>query len=186
MATTVKSHARSVKGKGNTSVKRHSRVSKGKNSKCSSMSMEMCKEKYAMMVEKYGKDSPQAEKMAMKMESMDTVEKSSRMKKVKKYSRESSRTPIDEEILVKNAKKKFGDRRVSKKVGPKGVDAIYAKTPELDNPNYKKKIHRGTKMGTSVISIAADKKRYRVASNGKTPDTWHEVKKYGTKKSRKK
>jgi hypothetical protein len=38
---------------------------------------------------------------------MDTVENLHIMKKSKKYSRESSRTPIDEEILLRMLRKKF-------------------------------------------------------------------------------
>ena len=75
-STQVKSHKR----KGRV-VKRHSRAVKGamKNSG-SGMSAEECKAKYDAMVAKYGEKSPQAKKLAMKMESRETVEKDARKK----------------------------------------------------------------------------------------------------------
>ena len=78
-STQVKSHKR----KGRV-VKSHSRAVKGamKNSG-SGMSAEECKAKYDAMVAKYGEDSPQAKKLAMKMEGMETVEKDSRYPKGK-------------------------------------------------------------------------------------------------------
>ena len=75
-STQVKSHKR----KGRV-VKSHSRAVKGamKNSG-SGMSAEECKAKYDAMVAKYGENSPQAKKLAMKMEGMETVEKDARKK----------------------------------------------------------------------------------------------------------
>ena len=78
-STQVKSHKR----KGRV-VKSHSRAVKGsmKNSGAG-MSAEECKAKYDAMVAKYGENSPQAKKLAMKMESMETVEKDARYPKGK-------------------------------------------------------------------------------------------------------
>ena len=78
-STQVKSHKR--KGK---VVKSHSRAVKGamKNSG-SGMSAEECKAKYDAMVAKYGENSPQAKKLAMKMEGMETVDKDARYPKGK-------------------------------------------------------------------------------------------------------
>lgn len=73
-STQVKSHKR--KGK---VVKSHSRAIKGSMKNTGSgMSAEECKAKYDKMVEKYGEDSPQAKKLAMKMEGMETVDKDAR------------------------------------------------------------------------------------------------------------
>lgn len=81
-STQVKSHKR----KGRV-VKSHSRAVKGamKNSG-SGMSAEECKDKYDAMVAKYGENSPQAKKLAMKMEGMETVEKDARKIAAKKVS----------------------------------------------------------------------------------------------------
>lgn len=75
-STQVKSHKR----KGRV-VKSHSRAVKGamKNSG-SGMSAEECKAKYDAMVAKYGENSPQAKKLAMKMDGMETVEKEAKKK----------------------------------------------------------------------------------------------------------
>ncbi len=74
-STQVKSHKR----KGRV-VKSHSRAVKGAKTSGSGMSAEECKAKYDAMVTKYGEDSPQAIKLAMKMESMETVEKEAKNK----------------------------------------------------------------------------------------------------------
>jgi hypothetical protein len=103
----VKAHRRNGK-----MVKSHSRTVKAamKNSG-SGMSAEECKAKYDSMVAKYGENSPQAKKLAMKMEGMETVEKAgmdegSYGKKVKKHSRGGyMRKNVEEELLTKNSRK---------------------------------------------------------------------------------
>lgn len=72
----VKAHRRNGK-----MIKSHSRTIKGsmKNSGAG-MSAEECKAKYDKMVEKYGEDSPQAKKLAIKMEGIETVEKEAKKK----------------------------------------------------------------------------------------------------------
>lgn len=80
--TQVKSHKR----KGRV-VKSHSRAVKGAKTYGAGMSAEECKAKYDVMVAKYGENSPQAKKLAMKMEGMETVEKDAR-----KMSAEDRRT----------------------------------------------------------------------------------------------
>lgn len=96
----VKSHKR--KGK---MVKSHSRTITTADKKVKSvMSAEECKAKYDAMVAKFGADSPQAKKLAMKMENMEIVDKDY---KVKKHSRGSyMRKGIEEDVLTKEAKKK--------------------------------------------------------------------------------
>lgn len=82
--TQVKSHKR----KGRV-VKSHSRAVKGSGKSCGTgMSAEECKAKYNAMVAKYGENSPQAKKLAMKMDGMETVDKEAR----KKISAEDRRT----------------------------------------------------------------------------------------------
>lgn len=118
--TNVKSHKRAGR-----IVKSHSRTVKGANKRGGAgMSAEECKAKYDAMVAKYGEDSPQAKKLAMKMENMETVEKEAcSTKKMKKHSRGSyMRKGIEEELLTKEAKKKHARRR---RVEP---------TPESDKP----------------------------------------------------
>ena len=75
----VKAHRR--KGK---MVKSHSRsIKTSTKPEVGTMTKEECKAKYDAMVAKYGEDSPQAKKLAIKMEGMETVEKDSRFPKSK-------------------------------------------------------------------------------------------------------
>lgn len=165
MGTVVKSHARSVKGKGNTTVKRHARKTTKKEP--SKLRVIGAKTNFDLL--------KMAEENKLVMEK----------RKVKKHSREFSRVPIDEEILVRNSRK-------NKKLSAKKVDKIYKKDPSLEAPAHthtkgsaRRIIRKGpAKVEASIISIRSKGKRYKVLSTGKKDDTWHAMKKYGSKTKR--